>query len=116
MTLGSPLGRLRLCQESCHRHGIEIKHLGACQFSIAEAIEPENLFVYALSCRAAPSLMPEDYHVIALGSDDSGVHLSFRFGRLQGLPGCAPATRLRSTPRKVPPYGSDRGQWISKSG
>src|SRR5215469_319522 len=89
------LRRLRLCQEIRHRHSIEIKHLGARQFSSAEAIEPKNLFVYALSCCPVPSLMPEDYHVIALGSDDSGVHFSFRFGRLQGLPGCTPATRLR---------------------
>ena len=73
---------LRLCQEIRHRHCIEIKHLSANQFSIAEAIESKNLFVYALSWRAAPSLMPEDYHVIALGSDDSGVRCSFRFGRL----------------------------------
>src|SRR5215469_6796986 len=97
------LRRLRLCQEIRHRHSIEIKHLGARQFSIAEAIEPKNLIVYALSCCTAPSLMPEDYDVIALGGDDSGIHFSLRFCRLQGLPGCPPPTRLRLYATKSSP-------------
>src|SRR5215472_15879061 len=47
----SRLRRLHLCQEVRHRHCIEIKHLSANQFSIAEAIESKNLFVYVLSWR-----------------------------------------------------------------
>ena len=90
----SRLRQLRLCQEIRHPHCIEIEHLGARQFSIAEAIEPENLFIYALSIATAPTLVPQDYNIIAARGNDLRIHLSLRLSRLQRMPSCAPAARL----------------------
>src|SRR5215467_8219291 len=85
---------LYVLQKIGHTNSIEVEHLCARQFSIAEAVQPQNHFIYALSVATAATLVPQDYDVIAVSGNDLRIHLSLRFGGLQRLPNSAPAARL----------------------
>jgi hypothetical protein len=48
----------RFCQESGNWCRIEIEHLGARKLSLAEVVEPEDLFVETVPIDRAPTLAP----------------------------------------------------------
>ena len=73
---------LRPRQETRHRNRIEIEHLRAGQFPFPEAIQPKYLFIYGLSTATSPTLVPQNYNIIAVSGNDLRVHFSLPFSRL----------------------------------
>src|SRR5438067_974236 len=91
-------------EEAEHRGGVEVEHLRTGELSLTRLIETQDRAVEAFSRGAQSPLPPQHDHLpLVVRGHDAWVHPPLRLGRLQRVPGRAPATRpgldLRATTR-----------------
>src|SRR3989442_11991918 len=83
--------RFRFGEEGNDGRGIEVEHLGASEFAVAQAIKPQHRSVDAIPGGADALLLPVDDDFFVAGSYDARFKAAVGLLRLQRDPGRAPA-------------------------
>jgi hypothetical protein len=86
--------------------GVEVEHLGAGKFGVADLVEPEDLAIETLAVGVDPALTPQNDDLLVVCRNHARVHASFL---VRGFPDLFPALPWTSGQERRRPVELDLG-------